>query len=68
MANWIQKAVPESHKGRLHRALHVPEGEKIPAAKLAAAKDSKNPHVRHMANFVHSIHSIMQQRHKRKGH
>lgn len=36
-------------KGALHRALGVPAGEKIPAAKLAAASHSKNPHVRRMA-------------------
>lgn len=36
-------------KGALHRALGVPEGEKIPASKLAAASHSKNPHVRRMA-------------------
>lgn len=46
---WMQEAVPESHKGKLHRALHVPEGEKIPAEKLAEAKHSSNPHVRKMA-------------------
>lgn len=43
------------HKGGLHRALHVPEGEKIPAAKLAAARHSTNPHVQHMANFAHTM-------------
>lgn len=37
------------HKGALHRALHVPEGEKIPAEKLAEASRSKNEHVRNMA-------------------
>ena len=26
---WIQKAVDPSHKGDLHKALHVPQGEKI---------------------------------------
>lgn len=36
-------------KGALHRALGVPEGEKIPAKKLAAASHSKDPHVRRMA-------------------
>jgi hypothetical protein len=36
-------------KGALHRALGVPEGEKIPASKLAAASNSKNPKVRRMA-------------------
>jgi len=36
-------------KGALHRALGVPEGQTIPAAKLAAAAHSKNAHVRRMA-------------------
>lgn len=36
---WIQKAI--KHPGALHKALHVPQGEKIPAGKLdAAAKKS----------------------------
>lgn len=34
---WIQKAIPKSHKGLLHKELHVSEGNKIPAKKLAAA-------------------------------
>jgi hypothetical protein len=33
--NWIQKAV--SKPGALHKQLGVPEGQKIPAKKLAAA-------------------------------
>lgn len=32
---WIQKAIKKP--GALHKSLHVPEGEKIPAEKLAAA-------------------------------
>jgi hypothetical protein len=32
---WIQKAI--KHPGALHKQLHVPAGEKIPAGKLAAA-------------------------------
>jgi hypothetical protein len=39
-------------KGGLHRALDVPEGKKIPVAKLAAARNSKDPHMRKMANFA----------------
>ncbi len=65
MANWIAGAVPASHKGMLHRALHVPEGEKIPAAKLEAARHSKNAHVRHMASFAHNIRHLLHSR-KRK--
>lgn len=37
------------HKGALHRALGVKQGEPIPAKKLAKAFKSKNPHVRRMA-------------------
>lgn len=32
---WIADATKK--KGGLHRALHVPEGEKLPASKVAAA-------------------------------
>ncbi len=39
--NWIAGAT--KNKGALHRNLGVPEGEKIPAAKLAAA--AKRPGV-----------------------
>jgi hypothetical protein len=52
---WVQKAAPKSHKGRLHKALGVPEGEKIPPGKLAAAAKSKNPHMQHMAQFAKNI-------------
>lgn len=41
---WIQGAI--KHPGALHRSLGVPEGEKIPAAKLAAAAHSSNPTTR----------------------
>lgn len=43
---WIQKALPKSSKGKLHRELHVPEGKKIPAKKLAKAAKSTNPKIR----------------------
>ena len=43
---WIQKAIPKSHKGALHRSLGVPEGKKIPAKKLKKAAKSKSPKVR----------------------
>lgn len=33
--HWIAGAI--SHKGALHRQLGVPQGQKIPAGKLAAA-------------------------------
>lgn len=53
--NFIQKAIPPSHKGRLHRALHVPEGEKIPEKKIKKAEHSKNEHLRHMAQLAETL-------------
>lgn len=44
--------IKSSHKGRLHDALGVPQGEKIPAAKLAQAKKSEDPHMRQMATYA----------------
>lgn len=38
--------------GQLHRDLGVKQGEKIPAYKLAAAKNSKDPVVRKRASFA----------------
>lgn len=35
---WIQKALPPKSKGKLHKALGVPEGKKIPSSKLKAAE------------------------------
>ena len=37
---------PGGHKGKLHRELGIPEGQKIPAARLAAAAHSPNPEIR----------------------
>lgn len=44
--------IKASHKGRLHKALGVPEGQPIPAAKLQAAKNSKDPAIRKEATFA----------------
>lgn len=40
---------PGGHKGKLHRELGIPEGEKIPAARLAAAEHSSDREVRNDA-------------------
>lgn len=48
----LYRAMHHLNKGGLHRALGIKEGEPIPADKLAAAKNSQNSHVRHMANFA----------------
>lgn len=41
---WIAGAI--KHPGALHRALGVPEGEKIPAKKMAAGAASRSPLMR----------------------
>lgn len=51
--NWIKGAI--NHPGGLHRALGVPEGQKIPADKLAKAKKSPNEHIRRMANLASTL-------------
>lgn len=51
--HWIQGAI--KHPGGLHRALGVPEGQKIPAGKLEKAKHSKNAHIRRMANLAGTL-------------
>lgn len=58
---WIAGAT--KNKGALHRALKVPEGEKIPAAKLAKAADSKNPVMRKRAALAKTLSGM----HKAKG-
>lgn len=52
MANKSGIHIKPSHKGELHRDLGVPQGQPIPAAKLAAAKKSKNPKIRRRATFA----------------
>lgn len=37
---------PGGHRGKLHRELGVPEGEKIPPGRLHAAEHSDNPEIR----------------------
>ena len=53
MANWIAGAT--KNKGALHRSLGVPEGEKIPAAKLAKATHSTNPRIRKEAALAKTL-------------
>ena len=52
-----EKFIQAAHlkKGALHRALHVPEGEKIPASKLLTALHSSNAHMRRMANMAKTL-------------
>ena len=50
---WIQGAI--KHPGALHKALHVPAGQKIPAAKLEKAAHSKNPTMRKRAALAKTL-------------
>jgi hypothetical protein len=51
----LYRAMHHLRKGGLHRALGIPEGEKIPAEKIAKARNSSNAHIAHMANFAHTM-------------
>lgn len=44
--------IKAANKGKLHRALGVKQGEKIPAKKIEAATKSKSPALRKEANFA----------------
>lgn len=44
--------IKPKNKGKLHRALGVPEGKKIPAGKLDKALRSSSPSLRKEANFA----------------
>jgi len=52
---WIQKAVNPKNKGNLHKALHVAQDKTIPKAKIEKATHSKNPKLRHMAQFAKNV-------------
>lgn len=54
--NWIAGAI--KHPGGLHKALGVPQGEKIPAKKMAKASHSSNPHVRRMVSLAHTLEGL----------
>lgn len=51
----LYRAMHHLRKGGLHRALHIPENEPIPADRLEAASNSSNSHVAHMANFAKTM-------------
>lgn len=53
---WIKKAI--KHPGKLHRELGVPQGEKIPAKKLAKAEHSKNTTIRREANLAKTLKKL----------
>lgn len=52
---WIQGAINPKNKGALHRSLHVPQGQKIPASKLEKAEHSRNPTLRKRAQLAETL-------------
>lgn len=54
--NWIAGAI--KHKGALHRALGVPEGQKIPASKIEKATHSSNPKLAKRARLAQTLKSF----------
>jgi hypothetical protein len=63
MANWIAGAI--KHPGALHRQLHVPAGQKIPAAKLKSAA-AKGGTLGRRANLAITLSRL--RKGKRKGY
>lgn len=58
---WIKAAI--KHPGALHRHLGVPEGEKIPATKMAAAEHAKDPTIRKEAALAHTLGGMHHKKH-----
>lgn len=61
---WIAAAT--RNKGALHRDLGVPAGKKIPADKLKAAEDSKDPKTRKRAQLAETLKRLNDKTHKNK--
>ena len=55
MANWIKGAI--KHPGALHRALGVPQGQKIPEKKIEAAK-ARGGNVGRMASLAETLAKV----------
>jgi hypothetical protein len=57
---WIQKTGinKPGHKGKLHEALGVPMGKKIPEKKLEKATHSKNPTMKKRAVEVETLKGL----------
>lgn len=53
---WIAGAI--KHPGVLHKELHVPEGDKIPAKKLEKAAHSDNPKLAKRARLAETFKSF----------
>ena len=56
MSNWIAGAI--RRPGALHRALHVPEGEKIPEKKIEKATHSGDERLAREARLAETLKSM----------
>lgn len=55
--HWIGNAI--KHPGALHKQLHVPAGQKIPAKKMAAARAGKDgPLAQKRANLAKTLSKL----------
>lgn len=59
--NWIAGAI--KHPGALHKEMHVPEGKKIPEAKLAKAAHSKNSKLADRARLAETLKGLPHKAH-----
>lgn len=59
---WIQSALKQSSKGKLHKALGVVPGKKIPERKLEKAEHSKNPTLRKEAVLAETLKGLSRHR------
>jgi hypothetical protein len=53
---WIQGAI--KHPGALHKALGVPQGQKIPPKMLKKAEHSSNPKIARQAHLAATLKSF----------
>lgn len=51
--DWIGGAI--KHPGGLHKALHIPSGDKIPKDKMSKALHSDNKHIKRMADLAKTM-------------
>jgi hypothetical protein len=51
----LYRSLHKLRRGGLHRALGIPEGDKIPKSKVNAAAKSSNKHLAAMARFAKTM-------------
>lgn len=57
--NWLAGAIKKP--GALHRELGVPQGQKIPAGKIAAAANSSDPKLAQRARLAQTLKGFNRQ-------